>query len=155
MAHDRSAVVRAHDSNQLRRGRVSPISNGSMRQVVRTRTFTFTNATHNGEGRWLVNGQPFDPQRMEAQPALGSTETWHLKTDVSCPIHLHLVPFQVLSQGGRPTPTDGGWKDTLDLGAGRVARVIVRFDGYMGRYVFHCHNLEREDMAMMANFEVV
>jgi spore coat protein A, manganese oxidase len=31
--------------------------------------------------------------------------------------------------------------------------VLVRFDGYRGRYVFHCHNLEHEDM--MANFEVV
>jgi spore coat protein A len=125
------------------------------RQAVQTRTFTFTNGTHNGESRWLVNGQPFDPRRIDAQPALGSTEIWHLETDVSHPIHLHLAPFQVLSQGGRPRPTDGGWKDTLDLGAGRVARVIVRFDGYRGRYVFHCHNLEHEDMAMMANFEVV
>jgi spore coat protein A len=125
------------------------------RQVVRTRTFTFANATHNGESRWLVNGQPFDPQRMDAHPALGSTEIWHLRTDVSHPIHLHLATFQVLSQGGRPRPTDGGWKDTLDLGAGRVSRIIVRFDGYKGRYVFHCHNLEHEDMAMMANFEVV
>ncbi|MEV8442051.1 multicopper oxidase domain-containing protein, partial [Actinosynnema sp. NPDC051121] len=25
-------------------------------------------------------------------------------------------------------------------------------DGYAGKYVFHCHNLEHEDMAMMANF---
>ena len=30
----------------------------------------------------------------------------------------------------------------------------MRFDGYPGRYVFHCHNLEHEDMAMMANFSV-
>jgi Multicopper oxidase len=60
----------------------------------------------------------------------------------------------MLSQRGRPRPTDGGWKDTLDLGGGRVARVIVRFDGYKGHYVFHCHNLEHEDMAM-ANFEVI
>jgi spore coat protein A len=30
--------------------------------------------------------------------------------------------------------------------------IIVRFDGYRGRYVFHCHNLEHEDMGMMANF---
>jgi spore coat protein A len=29
-------------------------------------------------------------------------------------------------------------------------------DGYRGRYVLHCHNLEHEDMVMMmANFEVV
>jgi spore coat protein A, manganese oxidase len=92
---------------------------------------------------------------MDARPALGSTEIWHLQTDVSHPFHLHLAPFQVLSQGGRPRATDAGWKDTVDLGAGRVARIIVRFDGYRGRYVFHCHNLEHEDMAMMANFEVV
>jgi len=125
------------------------------RNAVQTRTFTFRYGTHGGERRWTVNDLPFDPQRMDAQPALGSTEIWYLKTDISHPIHLHLAPFQVLSQGGRPRPTDGGWKDTLDLGAGRVARVIVRFDGYKGRYVFHCHNLEHEDMAMMANFEVV
>jgi spore coat protein A len=31
---------------------------------------------------------------------------------------------------------------------------LVRFNGYRGRYVFHCRNLEHEDM-MMANFEVV
>jgi spore coat protein A, manganese oxidase len=31
--------------------------------------------------------------------------------------------------------------------------VLVHFDGYRGRYVFHCHNLEYEDM-MMADFEV-
>jgi N-acetylglutamate synthase-like GNAT family acetyltransferase len=30
-----------------------------------------------------------------------------------------------------------------------------RFSGYRGKYVFHCHNLEHEDMMMMANFEVV
>jgi len=32
---------------------------------------------------------------------------------------------------------------------------VARFTGYRGRYVFHCHNLEHEDMAMMANFDVV
>jgi spore coat protein A, manganese oxidase len=33
-------------------------------------------------------------------------------------------------------------------------RVIAKFDGWRGKYVFHCHNLEHEDM-MMADFEVV
>jgi spore coat protein A len=32
--------------------------------------------------------------------------------------------------------------------------MISRFDGYRGKYVFHCHNLEHEDM-MMANFGVL
>jgi spore coat protein A len=30
--------------------------------------------------------------------------------------------------------------------------VAVRFGDYAGKYVFHCHNLEHEDMAMMATF---
>jgi spore coat protein A len=34
-------------------------------------------------------------------------------------------------------------------------RVIARFDGYRGKYAFHCHNLEHEDMMMMANFKVI
>jgi spore coat protein A len=72
------------------------------------------------------------------------------------PVHIHLVHFKVLSRnGGEPPPTDAGWKDTVDLLPGEVARVIARFGGYKGRYVFHCHNLEHEDMMMMANFEVV
>ena len=32
--------------------------------------------------------------------------------------------------------------------------IAARFDGFRGRYVFHCHNLEHEDMAMMSNFVV-
>jgi FtsP/CotA-like multicopper oxidase with cupredoxin domain len=34
------------------------------------------------------------------------------------------------------------------------AAIAVRFDGYPGRYLFHCHNLEHEDLGMMAEFEV-
>ena len=32
--------------------------------------------------------------------------------------------------------------------------VIARFDGYRGRYLLHCHNLEHEDHSMMARFDV-
>jgi spore coat protein A, manganese oxidase len=31
----------------------------------------------------------------------------------------------------------------------------VRFEGFRGKYVFHCHNPEHEDTMMMSNFEVV
>jgi spore coat protein A, manganese oxidase len=62
----------------------------------------------------------------------------------------------VLSRSGRePLPKDTGWKDTVDVPPGQVVRVLARFDSYRGKYVFHCHNLEHEDMMMMANFEVV
>jgi len=103
----------------------------------------------------LINRKPYDPARMDAQPKLDSTEIWRLQTDFNHPLHLHLVHFQVLSHSGRPGPYDAGWKDTIDLGPGQAADILVRFSGYRGRYVFHCHNLEHEDMAMMGNFEVI
>ncbi|WP_425561981.1 multicopper oxidase domain-containing protein [Leifsonella bigeumensis] len=49
-------------------------------------------------------------------------------------------------------PFDAGWKDTIDLRPAEEVAIAIRFDGYAGKYVFHCHNLEHEDMAMMANF---
>ena len=33
--------------------------------------------------------------------------------------------------------------------------ILVRFEGYTGRYVFHCHMLEHEDNDMMRPYEVV
>jgi spore coat protein A len=97
----------------------------------------------------------FDPARIDARPRLGSTEIWEIFADPSHPFHMHLVHFKVLSRdGGPPGPYDAGWKDTVSLEGGSV-RVAVRFEGWRGKYVFHCHNLEHEDMMMMANFEVV
>src|SRR5215212_5457102 len=122
----------------------------------RTRAFRFTRVGDEGRTMWGINGEPFDPGRMAARPALGSTEVWQVKAaPASHPVHLHLVHFKVLSRNdGEPLPTDAGWKDTVGLSSGEEARVLVRFEGYRGRYVFHCHNLEHEDMMMMANFEV-
>jgi spore coat protein A len=121
-----------------------------------TRKFYFTRAFHNGRVVWAINGKVFSPSRIDARPELGSTEIWELTTDVHHPVHIHLVKFKVLSRNGRkPMPTDAGWKDTIDVRPREVARVLARFDGYRGKYVFHCHNLEHEDMMMMANFEVV
>jgi spore coat protein A len=84
----------------------------------------------------------------------GGVEVWRLISDFHHPIHLHLVHCQVLSRGlSGPGEYDGGWKDTLDLHPAEEVAIIARFDDYAGRFVFHCHNLEHEDMAMMANFE--
>lgn len=50
---------------------------------------------------------------------------------------------------------DHGWKDTVDVRPYEAVRVRVRFEKYAGRFLIHCHNLEHEDMAMMAGFETV
>ena len=121
--------------------------------AVVTRTMRFRHHDVRGMDGWTINGQPFEPDRSFAQPRLGTTEIWRLMGDFHHPIHLHLNHFQVLSRGiGQPGPYDHGWKDTIDLRASEQAAIIVRFADYPGRYVFHCHNLEHEDMAMMGNF---
>jgi len=118
-----------------------------------TRRFRFIAGVFGGMS--AINGEVFDPGRVDARPRLGSTEVWEISADPSHPFHMHLVHFKVLSRdGGPPGPHDAGWKDTVSLEGGSV-RVAVRFEGWRGRYVFHCHNLEHEDMMMMANFEVV
>jgi spore coat protein A, manganese oxidase len=42
-----------------------------------------------------------------------------------------------------------GWKDTVQCEPGQATRMLMRFDGYSGEYVYHCHILEHEDMGMM------
>ncbi|WP_212755355.1 multicopper oxidase family protein [Flexivirga aerilata] len=122
-----------------------------------TREFSFrAGKVHGGHAGWVINGRPFAPDYFAAEPRLGAVEIWRFITDLHHPIHLHQVGFQVLSRGGKPPGAfDTGVKDTIDLRPGEAAEVITRFDAYRGRFVFHCHNSEHEDMAMMANFKVI
>lgn len=123
--------------------------------ATRTRRMAFRSQAIGDQHGWVVNRQPFSPDTTHATIPLGTTEIWELSTDFHHPVHLHLAPFQVLGRGtGGPGTFDHGWKDTIDLRPAEQARIIVRFDGYRGRYVFHCHNLEHEDMMMMANFDI-
>ena len=51
--------------------------------------------------------------------------------------------------GGRPRTSAG--RTPWTVRPSETVEVAVRFTDYAGRYVVHCHNLEHEDMAMMAN----
>lgn len=118
-----------------------------------TREFRFTRGRTGEHPGWRINGQPFDPAGSLADVPLGVVERWRFATDLHHPVHVHLDPFQVLRRGGRePGRYDSGWKDTVDLRPAEDVEVAVRFSDYSGRYLIHCHNLEHEDMAMMAAF---
>ena len=101
------------------------------------------------------------------------------------PIHVHLVEFQVLDRipvdtsvyvaetgatpPGQPIdetkssslpprlldPNEQGYKDTVRVNPGEVVKIAMLFDGFCGRYMYHCHILEHEDMDMMRPFVVV
>ncbi|MGW4964752.1 multicopper oxidase family protein [Nonomuraea sp. NPDC004186] len=125
-------------------GRVAPVT---------TRGFDFRRSA---EGVWTINGRPYRPGVPLARPRLGTAEVWRLSSDFHHPVHVHLAHFLVLARNGRaPAASDAGWKDTVDVRPYEVVDVLARFDGHRGRYMLHCHNLEHEDMAMMADFEVI
>ena len=56
--------------------------------------------------------------------------------------------------GGIGAPRDRAWKDTVIVAVGETVIVQPRFAPYAGRYVFHCHNLEHQERAMMLQLEV-
>jgi spore coat protein A len=109
-------------------------------------------------------------------PVLDTIEIWSLVnlTEDIHPIHLHLVRFQVLDRqtfdideyqstgtmhvmGPRiaPDASELGWKDTVRVEPGLITRIIARFEGFIGKYVWHCHVLEHAANEMMRPFEVV
>jgi spore coat protein A len=145
--------------------RLSVIENLRPEAAVRTRTFTFGPRPelkdHFPPIYWAINGNRFDPERAQAEPRLGDIEIWRFVYEKSPwrqthPPHIHLVNFQILDRNGQsPRDYERGWKDTLRLDSGDDVRVIMRFDGYRGRYLMHCHNLEHEDYDMMMRFDVV
>jgi FtsP/CotA-like multicopper oxidase with cupredoxin domain len=81
------------------------------------------------------------------------------------PIHLHGEQFQILSRtmhdrdsAGYDTVRDGlvdnGWKDTVLVMPGEEVTILKPFSDYTGLFLYHCHNLEHEDLGMMRNFLV-
>ncbi|MEU6218774.1 multicopper oxidase domain-containing protein [Streptomyces sp. NPDC047022] len=120
-------------------------------RAAATRTFLFQR--RNGPNGWTINGRPYEPGRPPATVRLGTTGVWRFVTDFHHPVHLHLDHFQVTGRNGRaPGPYDAGWKDTVDPRPAESVEIVTRFTDYAGRFMLHCHNLEHEDMAMMADF---
>jgi spore coat protein A len=122
----------------------------------------------------LINEKGYDDPVAEF-PKLGSIEKWRFinTTDDAHPMHLHLVQFQIFERQGfnygaflqgklqlvgrsrPPAANEAGWKDTAIVNPHEVLTILVRFEGYTGRYVFHCHMVEHEDNDMMRPFEVI
>ncbi len=112
--------------------------------------------------------------------AYGSTEVWSILnlTEDTHPFHVHLVQFQALGRdlynkdgfhpatGGTTAPisflahgtfdaNELGWKDTVRVNPGEMVSIAATFDGFTGRYMYHCHILEHEDHDMMRPFIVM
>ncbi|MDG9709467.1 multicopper oxidase family protein [Streptomyces sp. DH10] len=101
------------------------------------------------------------------------------------PMHIHTTSFQILERQtydvsgfkiftmddgslgcgtatpvawtgtGTVSPAEEGWKDTVRANAGELVTVAGYFGDTSGKYVYHCHMLEHEDMGMMRQFVVL
>ncbi|MCK4494563.1 MAG: multicopper oxidase domain-containing protein, partial [Methylococcales bacterium] len=49
---------------------------------------------------------------------------------------------------------DQGWKDTVLVMPNEEVEIIKPFHDYKGLFLYHCHNLEHEDLGMMRQFYV-
>lgn len=104
-------------------------------EVTGTQLLTFDIDTAATPNRFLVDGRPFDPRRVDRTLTVGGVDEWTLKSAfIGHPYHIHINPFQVvriLDPSGRdvsaPDAVDnfggavdpqyqgmrGVWKDTL------------------------------------------
>ncbi len=129
--------------------------------------------------RWTINGRSFEMTGVAQDEIvkLNELEVWKFDNQLSNsgmgmmneslphPIHIHGLQFQVIerevTKAGRPaweSLSDGfvdeGWHDTVLVMPGETVKVLLKFEDYAGLYLYHCHNLEHEDMGMMRNFRI-
>ncbi|MBC1262094.1 multicopper oxidase family protein [Synechococcus sp. BSF8S] len=105
---------------------------------------------------FLINGRAFAHARTDTRVTLGDTEDWLIVNGdphLDHPFHLHINPFQVISRNGRPEP-QRQWKDTVLVRSGEEVRLRVAFRDFPGRTVYHCHNLDHEEMGMMGVLQI-
>jgi FtsP/CotA-like multicopper oxidase with cupredoxin domain len=122
-------------------------------EIVQTRTFEFDRR----QGAWQINNQFFNPDVANATPTLGTAERWILRNGGGGwwhPIHIHLESHQQQRLNGRLPPIYDRFKtDTTILGPGDEVEIFMKFRTFTGPFVFHCHNVEHEDMRMMFAFD--
>jgi len=103
----------------------------------------------------MINNQHFDFKRVDITTKLGATEIWKVENLVGMdhPFHLHGFQFQVIERNGQPEPYRS-WKDAVNVRRQETVRLVVRFDDFPGKWMFHCHILNHEDQGMMGILEV-
>jgi FtsP/CotA-like multicopper oxidase with cupredoxin domain len=85
--------------------------------------------------------------------------------DMPHPMHLHGEQFQIVkremnsgSQENYQTVAAGfvnsGWKDVVLVMPGEKVTILKPFNDFKGIFMYHCHNLEHEDMGMMRDLLV-
>ncbi|NEO87181.1 MAG: multicopper oxidase family protein [Spirulina sp. SIO3F2] len=117
-----------------------------------TRQFTLN---HGAGMVFLINGQAFDPDRVDTTVQLNTTEDWLIQNTgmMAHPFHVHVNKFQVMSRNGQPMPYLA-WKDVVSIQPGEQVRLRMQFKDFSGKTVYHCHVLDHEDRGMMGILDI-
>ncbi|MDC5697913.1 multicopper oxidase family protein [Intrasporangium calvum] len=129
------------------------------RDVARRRRITFTMGMSMGMSMGMgpggmtfgFDGVEFDPARVDQDPRLGTVEEWTIAntTPMDHPFHLHVWPMQLIAGPGSSATDRPDWRDVVIVPGGGEVRVLVSFEKFGGRTVYHCHILDHEDRGMM------
>ena len=129
----------------------SPSATSRELPLANRRRITFTM-----RGGFLIDGKPFDPERVDQVVTLNTVEEWEIVNDSPLvhPFHIHINPFQITHRNGTPVD-EPSYQDTVSippLGGSVTLRTL--FADFPGRSVYHCHIVPHSDLGMMAVFEV-
>lgn len=110
---------------------------------------------------FLINNMQYGEQAVPTVVNLGDCEEWHLVVEGAHhggteghPFHIHEISFELISINGVAQPP-GTFMDTIWVAKDSVVVVRMRFIGWPGKTVFHCHILPHEDTGMMQNFLIL
>jgi FtsP/CotA-like multicopper oxidase with cupredoxin domain len=123
-------------------------------------------------GQFLINGLPFDHNRVDHVVLKGTSEEWTLANDVAAgnwthPVHIHFEEGRIISRRVRVSqnpdvfqdvpllPEELGRRDVYPLPPQHRVVLRQRFRDFVGRYLIHCHNMNHEDDFMMARWDIV
>lgn len=139
----------------------------------------FDIAFSNGALRFMMNGQTYDPARVDYTAVLGTTDEWRLTAGAGGHLfHIHVNPFEIvdilgpngasifdtaghctaaeLATGDRQYCTlRGVFLDTVFVKAGYTVVMRTHYQDFTGEFVMHCHILDHEDFGMMQNVAIV
>lgn len=133
-------------------------------EVLATRYFTFVRRN----GAWQINKQFFSPRTTNVTPILNSAERWIFQNKSGGwwhPIHIHLEAHEIQKYNGIPKRLRNGkinpkfppgYVNNVDVSVlenNGETELLMKFRTFTGPFVFHCHNLEHEDMRMMHVFD--
>lgn len=135
-------------------------------QVDNIRTIQFGGTFPGVMNPWVgidftINNMLYEETAVPVIVKLGDCEEWHLVVEgehhggtEGHPFHIHEISFEVISVGGVAQPR-GTIKDTVWVPKDTTVVVRMRFVGWVGKTVFHCHILPHEDTGMMMNILMV